>query len=580
LLQGWFARHFPGRSPYRLYALSNVASLAALLSYPATFERVLGLHAQAWLWSGTYVGFTLLCGSIAYLQLREARRHAANPVSTPATTSMAEDAAGDRLHPVRVALWLILPAVASAALLATTNRLTQEIAPVPLLWVLPLSIYLLTFILTFDSDRWYHPGIYAPIVLLFVAGAAYTILRPGRLSLVQEAGVLLGALYFVAMLCHGELVQLRPGVRRLTVFYLSVSAGGALGGALVAMGAPAVLDGYWEYHISVVLASVVVGIAMLRLVIQSPDSGIRFAALFGTGIAAGVSVTVAMLLLGKVNFERSGRFLVTRNFYSALQVQEVWASDPLLHQYQLVHGQTLHGQQFLSPERRAWHTSYFGVDSGLGVALQHHPSRAAGRPMRIGVIGLGTGSVASYAERGDVMRYYEIDPQVDLIAREQFSYIADANARGAQVDVLLGDGRIVLERQRDAGDLQRFDVFVMDAFNSDAVPVHLLTKQAVDLYREHLSEGGIIAVNVSNRFLDMTPVVRALAEEAKLEVRLFVSEDSLERGTNRSEFVLLTDNRAFLETPRVRDEADPLPTEKAPLLWSDEYSALLPLLRF
>ncbi|MSP21817.1 MAG: hypothetical protein EXR66_02155 [Dehalococcoidia bacterium] len=285
-------------------------------------------------------------------------------------------------------------------------------------------------------------------------------------------------------------------------------------------------------------------------------------------------------LSNRVAFERGGRFLVSRNFYSALQIQEVWADGPLLHQFQMVHGQTVHGIQFRNPERRAWHTSYFGDDSGLGVAMKRHPSRAAGRPLRIGVIGLGTGSIASYAERGDTLRFYEIDPQVEVIAHEQFTYLDDAVARGATVETLLGDGRIVLERERDAGNAQHFDIFVMDAFNSDSIPVHLLTREALELYKSHLAPGGIVAVNTSNRFLDLTPVVRALAEAGHLQVRLFVSQDSTERGTNSSEFVLLTDNAAFLETPAVREEADPLPDFKTPVLWTDDYSVLLPLLRF
>ncbi len=577
LLQGWFARQFPGRSPYRLYALSNIASLVALLSYPATVERLLPLRAQAWLWTGTYVLFSALCALIAYGRLREARRSSSNPASTP--DSPALTLPPEALSLLRVALWLLLPAVASALLLATTNRLTQEIAPVPLLWVLPLSIYLLTFILTFDSDRWYHPAIYLPITLAFLGAAAYTILRPGALTLVQESGVLLGALYFAAMLCHGELVALRPGVRRLTAFYLTISAGGAIGGALVAIGAPAFLEGYWEYHIALVIVAVVAAITTFRHAFEAPTPTWRGMALFGTGVAAGVALTLGVMLRDKVQFDIGGRFLVTRNFYSALQVQELFKGDATMNQYQMVHGQTLHGMQFLNPERRAWHTSYFGDDSGLGIAIQNHPRRLAGLPLRIGVIGLGSGSIGSYAQHGDTLRYYEIDPQVETIARAQFSYLEDASKRGATVDVLLGDGRIVLERERDAGQLQAFDIFVMDAFNSDSVPVHLLTKQALALYREHLAPGGMITVNVSNRFLDLTPVVRALAADAGLQARLFVSQDSVEHGTNRSEFVILTDNAEFLASNRANESA-PIPVTREPVLWSDEYSALLPLLRF
>jgi hypothetical protein len=346
------------------------------------------------------------------------------------------------------------------------------------------------------------------------------------------------------------------------------------------MGAPAFLDGYWEFHIFLVVAAVAVAVAMALQVVQTADNRYRFAALLATGLTFGVAVALGTQINNRVNFERSGKFLVSRNFYSAIQVQDVWTNDENLHQMQMVHGQTLHGIQFQKPERRAWHTSYFGEDSGLGVAMEYHPGRAAGRPLRVGVIGLGTGSVASYARRGDVLRYYEIDPQVDRIAHEHFSYLDDARARGAAVDVLLGDARIVLERERDRGDLQRFDIVVVDAFNSDAIPVHLLTREAVELYRAHLVPDGLIVVNTSNRFLDLTPVMRALAEENRLDIRVFTSHDDTERALNRSEFVVLTGNRGFLEDPAVTREADPIIEGKPPVLWTDDYSALLPLLRF
>jgi hypothetical protein len=579
LLQHWFALQHPGRSPYRLYALSNAASLLALFSYPLWFERVFALGRQSWQWSGIYVAFTLLCAAIALRQLR---------TSPPRARSLRLPAADDapavvarRARPTWwiVALWVALPAVASGMLLATTTNLTQDIAPVPLLWVLPLGAYLLTFILTFGCDHCYYRPLYA---LLLMFCLAFTALKGGYpLTLVQEVSVRLATLYFIGMVCHGELAALRPGFHQLTHFYLAVSLGGAIGGVLVALVAPVVFNGYWEFHVGLVLTAAVAAFALSRGRQSSRQRPARHAYAFATAVAAGLAIGICQVLWQADTANRGGIILERRGFYGALRVKEIATNDPEQTRRQLVLGQTVHGTQFQAPERRRWHTTYYGGNSGIGLALDRHPARVAGRPLRVGLVGLGTGTLASYLQRGDYARFYEINPQVLDVATNQFTYLGDAGAAGADLAVWLGDARIVLERQLAAGEAQRFDVLAVDAFSNDSIPIHLLTSEAFDLYRAHMAPGGVIAIHISNRYLDLGAVLRAIAESHGLEARLVVNDDDSARAVNLSKWVLLTDNAEFLADSQVAEAISAWAADaRPPVLWTDDYSALLAVLRF
>ncbi len=578
LLQSWFARQHPGRSPYRLYALSNVASLLALFSYPLWFESAFALGGQAWLWSGTYAAFAVLCAVLAARQFRGAS------ASTPITTAPVAGAAAPPPERVtlwwHMALWVLLPAVASAMLLATTTNLTQDIAPVPLLWALPLGVYLVTFILTFDSDRWYYRPLYAVLLLVCLGLTTFNI-AGYHLGLVQEVALRIATLYFLGMVCHGELVALRPGYRHLTLFYLAVSAGGALGGGLVALGAPVAFNGYWEFQIGLVAGAAVAAFALSRELAMTTASVVRYTFAFVTAGALGITTGIGQVLWGVEQSNDLGVLLETRGFYGALKVNEVGGDDPRLTRLQLVHGQTLHGIQFTTPEQQRWHTSYYGDTSGIGVSLDHHPAREAGRPLRVGLIGLGTGTLATYLERGDYGRFYEINPQVLDIATDYFTYLGDARSAGADLEVLLGDARLVMERQLEAGEPQRFDVLAVDAFSSDSIPIHLLTKEALAIYRQHMAPGGVIAIHISNRFLDLGAVVRGLAADQGITAQLVANDDDTARGVNRSEWVLLTDNAAFLGAPDVQPALDEWPANaREPVLWTDDYSSLLAVVRW
>ena len=585
LLQHWFARQHVGRSPYRLYALSNAASLLALLTYPLWFERAFPLGAQAWLWSGTYGVFTVLCAILAVAQFRGRvfEEHWPFAEAGDATVAVAPPAAAEPVEWWRGALWVLLPAVAAALLLSMTTHLTQDIAPVPMLWVLPLGIYLLTFILTFDSDRWYHRPLYAFLLLLLLGAVTFNIIGGLPLPLTQQIALYLGTLYFAGMMCHGELVALRPGPSRLTLFYLAVSAGGALGGGLVALAAPVLLNGYWEFHISLVAAGVVVAFALLREWRQAAGRKSMYRTAFAlvAALGAGLALGIGEVLYTHATQNAAASVFATRGFYGALHVNAIAVDEPERSQLQLVHGQTLHGIQFQAADRRRWHTTYYADASGIGIALANHPSRLAGRPLRVGLVGLGTGTLAGYLERGDYGRFYEINPQVLDVATSYFSYLPDAQARGADLQVLLGDARIVLDQQLEANDGQRFDVLAVDAFSSDSIPIHLLTEEAMVLYQKHMAPGGVIAVHISNRYLDLAPVVRALADARGLSAQFIENPNDGERGVNLSQWVLVTDNAAFLANEAVRSAVFPWPEDaRPPLLWTDDYSSLLPLLRF
>ncbi|MDF1702334.1 MAG: fused MFS/spermidine synthase [Planctomycetota bacterium] len=673
LLQGWFARLQPGRSPYRLYALSNAGSLLALLSYPFVFERILRLPQQTGLWSWGYGVFALLCCLCGWMLLKRAPAQAPRPVDTAGVGR--SDASRPRLG--QIVMWLALSACGSGLLLATTNQMCLDVAVVPFLWIVPLCLYLLTFILCFDSDRWYVRPLYFAL-LPIVAINAVRILHGGvHMGLVEQIVGYSLALFVCCMCAHGELARLKPAPRQLTFFFLMVSIGGALGGLFVAIVAPAVLAGFYEYHIlftscAVLMAWValrsrpVEATSQLRTVLRGLCAVVGLAALLaGVGLAfdatawfegsassrtqalwetwrgqmaVAVSLVAAMVLLGIEMRRRLGghglrewwasprrlrilfvrmtvvvgvvvfagsllwivrederkHVLHDRNFYGMLAIREYRAgrSD---HAWGIKHGRIRHGVQL--KRHPDWPTSYYGPRSGIGLALRMHPGRSnPTRAFRVGVIGLGAGTMAAYANarvdpersrrnyvkprklhHADVMRFYELNPMVSDWAEEHFTFLRDARARGAKVDTVLGDARIMLEHQLDDGQSQAFDVLAVDAFSSDAVPIHLLTREALDVYWRHLRAGGILAMHVSNRFIDMKPVVHRLAKDLGHELLYIKNKKRESRRVDSSGWLLMTSNTVFLAQDAVHEHARDLP-EPGPR-WTDDFSSLFDLLK-
>jgi len=546
LLQAWRAGAYQGGNPYRLFAVSNGASLAALLAYPWLIEPWLYTATQGIAWSVAYAAYVLAMSAIS-LQ----RRGGTAPPG-------AHDDAPAPGWP-RTLAWFAMAALGSYALVGFTNHLTQNIPSFPMMWVLPLVIYLLSFTLCFDGDRWYPPRAYRSAMLLALAVMCVLLLQERQIkNIVWHIGVFLLGLFVVCMYCHGELARSRPAPSRLTHFYLAVSAGGVFGGALVALGAPAVLRGYFEVEIGLVLLAAAV---LWRSWPQGRGwAGAAGLVLLGTAATAVVRVHDA---LGEV-------IAIDRNFYGVVRIREYGRDDPQTLERVLVHGRVMHGQQFLAPERRRRPTSYYAEGSGVGRLLL----ALADRSIDVGAVGLGAGTIASYGKPGDRYRFYEIDPNIVEAAYKHFSFIADS---AASVDVAVGDGRLLLQAEAE----RRFDVLVVDAFSGDSIPVHLLTREAVELYRQRLKPGGVIALHVSNSHLDLRPVVVSIAAELGLQTA-YVADPGIagDDSTSSSDWILLSDERLVLDLPPVREASTPVPPRVGVRTWTDDYSNILQVLSF
>ena len=550
LVQAWFARAHPGASPYRLFALSNFASMLALLGYPFLFEPWLASPEQSAYWSLGYGVFALLCAALAWRSRSLLPLPSAAPAAEVETSSPAPKIRD-------LALWLALAALGSVALLAVSNHLTQNVSSVPLLWVAPLAIYLLTFILCFEGTRWYRRDAYLGFLVWIVCVMAWFLAdRRLQFELLWQMAVFGAGLYGVCMFCHGELARLRPGPRHLTLFYLVVSLGGVVGGVLVGIVAPLTLPGYLELEIALVL------VALLALYLNR-ERPKPIVAMF-----AAVSLFATGALAYRVNGLKEDTLLIERNFYGVVRVKEGQSdsTDPDSRYRTLVHGAILHGEQYLAEKYRRSPTSYYKTTSGIGKALL----ALNGQDIRVGVIGLGAGTLAAYGDEGDVYRFYDINPAVARIAREQFTYLTDTRAKS---EIVLGDARLNLEREPP----QNYDVLAVDAFSGDSIPVHLITDEAIGAYLRHMKPEGVIAFHTSNRFLDLKPVLLAIAEKRGLAFA-YVNEVAEDGGTS-SDWVLLSRDQRLLLTPEIAAATEPVAAQPRWRLWTDTYNNLLQVWR-
>jgi hypothetical protein len=551
LVQAWFARSFPGRSPYRLFALSNLASMLALVGYPFVLETRVATRMQSYGWSAAYVAFALLTAASAWFSLRSPR-----PAIAMAPVG---DGLGAEPPPRRgrQLLWATLAATGSFLLLAVSNHICQNIASIPLLWILPLSIYLLSFILCFDSTRWYRREIFIPMLAGGLGVMAYTLANRSLVHMLElQIGVFCAGLFIACMFCHGELARLKPAPRYLTRFYLMVSLGGAIGSALVGLVAPIVLPAYFELGFGLVVCAAL-------LLFQSRRNHLVF-----------VSLAAAALLFSigangwAINEFYEDTVLATRNFYGVLRVQEFDKGTASYHR-SLIHGTILHGTQYLDPDLLRHATTYYTASSGIGRALESmHPSL---RPLKVGVIGLGAGTISTYGSKGDVYRFYDINPAVIGVAQRDFSFLGKSDAT---IEIALGDARLSLEREAPQG----FDLLAIDAFSSDSIPVHLITSEALTVYRRHMRPGGIIAFHVTNRYLDLIPVVQQLAEAQGLHAVL-VADDGSDMLASRSDWVLLSDAEASLEAPAIDEVSEAIEPRPDLRLWTDDFNNIVQVLK-
>lgn len=564
LLQDAVRRRF-GRAPYRLYALSNVGSLLALVAFPFVFEPQLALRQQAWLWSAAYALFAAGCAWC----LAAARQRATGHASPPTDAQPAEPPTARQ-----VLVWLGLAASGSLLLLATTNQVCQDVAVVPFLWVVPLAAYLLTFIISFDKHAWYSRrrflGYLATGCVLSCLSLSYSL----RLPLWLQLTIYLGTLLAGCMVCHGELARSKPDPRYLTWFYLVIAAGGALGGLFGAIVAPYCFLGLWEFPVALV-AACLLAVAACRL--DGSAAWLRGAPRWATAAASLFIAGLLLALAGQAWGKVRGAVEVDRNFYGVLSV----ARDPARRVVAMTHGQIEHGYQFTLREQRGWPTAYYGPNSGVGLALAHHPRRRSARPdersLGVGVVGLGCGTLAAYGRPGDRLRFYEINPAVERMAREHFSFLRDSPAR---VEVELGDARLLLEREAGSGAERPLDVLVVDAFSGDSIPMHLLTRECVRVYRRRLAADGLLCLHISNKHLDLTRLARGHAAELGYQALWFNSPAIAERGVGDASWVVLTANRAFASAEAVRAALTPWPAASpVPIVWTDDYGSLWQVLR-
>jgi hypothetical protein len=564
-LQAWFHLRWPGEEPYWLYALSNAGSLLGLLAYPFAVEPFLPLRVQAWAWAGLFGALAVL---LVFLSLRA--MGAVRPPAEPETPG--DEASARPLSWGRMALWLTWPAAGSALLVAATNQLCQDVAVVPFLWVAPLALYLLSFILAFGRGR----GLPRPALLCayaaFSSFAVFVLFRgPEALPLTQLLA-LGGCLLTGCTLCHSELARIRPHPKRLSLFYLCLSAGGALGGIFCALLAPVLFDSHLELHVSMA------GVAVLALLSAGPVRARNFRALTGYALRSLQAVWVFLLILAlALHAQGSERETLARarNFFGVLRVERRFPGGPD-EQLLMMHGSVIHGGQYT--RERLTPATAFGEGTALADAIRLHPRRLAGQPMRIGVVGMGVGTIAAHARAGDHLRLYEINPQVIAWARGEggfFSYLADT---AAAFEIEAGDARLALEREMARGQPGGFHVLVVDAFNSASPPVHLLTVEAFRLYLSHLAPDGILAVHLSNANLDLGRLVARQAEELGWPR---YRRDNPPRGrTWGASWMLITQNEKFLARPEIAPDAvrpGALPGD-ALRPWTDDFSNLLDIL--
>jgi spermidine synthase len=558
LLQAWYVRHSGSGMPYRLFALSNFGSLLALVSFPFLVEPNLTSKAQAYSWSFGYIAFALVCAFAAYIS-REDRA----PVALERITAEPPP-----LRPrfADLALWVTLAAVASVLLVSITTHLSQNVAPIPLLWVLPLAIYLATFMLAFESDKIYHRGVmFVLLVPMFYYMCRDLYEDAGNLHIKILIPVFSGGLFVCCMLCHGELARRRPAPQYLTLFYLMVSLGGALGGTFVALIAPRIFPSNLELPLALAACAMLAAMVMWDGIQHRIGRWVlRVALLLGVGLLLGY-------LARKENDNAKGYRLVVRNFYGVLHVKDDLASNE--DQYSertLLHGTINHGSQILDEELRYKSTSYYGVDSGVGRVIRAFQQRG---PVRVGVVGLGAGVLSNYGRAGDFFRIFEINPLVQKIAQSEFTFYPHSPADKA---ILMGDARLTMERL----DSLQLDVLAVDAFSSDAIPVHLLTQEALAVYFRHLKPDGVLALHISNRYLDLEPVCARGAEFFRKQAMSVADDGDEESYLSASTWVLVTSNTGIFEDPAF-DNADVRPAHAKPSFraWTDDYSNIVQILK-
>ena len=553
LLQAWFARSFPqAKNVYRLFALSNGASLIALVAYPFVVEPYITTHQQSIGWSFGYGLFVVLCGGSALFSLRATRQHALQQQDAPVASGKPAPRAADYL------LWLTLAALGSFMLIAVTNHITHDVASVPFLWILPLTLYLLSFVLCFEGRNWYQRQIFFGPLLIIVGAMTWALHTNGGVMDIKQAIPLFATgLFVMCMFFHGELAALKPAPRYLTGYYLMISLGGAVGGLLVGFVAPKLFDTYYEFGLGLFATTLIAAYVARRAMLIVPV------------MAMVAACFTAYQMHTYIDMLSKNALVMTRNFYGTLRVKD-FGDAASNGTRRLMHGVIMHGEQHLAPARRMEPTTYYGPTSGVGRIIGIKSE--AGNAMRVGVVGLGAGTLATYGRPGDTYRFYEINPQVIDLAKTEFSFLGSSKAA---IETLLGDARLTMERE----PAQRYDVLAIDAFSSDSIPTHLMTYQSMGVYLKNVKPDGVIAFHVTNRFLHLAPVVKRIADEHGLHTILIRDDPDDDADLANTDWVLVSRDKAMITRPELvvaKDEIKEIPGLR---LWTDSFNNLFKILK-
>ena len=567
LVQAWFARSFPSGTVYRLFALSNLASLVALIAYPPLIEPAISLQAQSYAWRAVYVLFVVLCGASAWSAVKSPPP-VAEKSSAEEKTEQAAPAASDYL------LWLGLSALGSLMLLAITSHITQNVASVPFIWIVPLVLYLLSFILVFDvggaraKSGWYMRAWGLPLLFLAMTGMSFALYKyVGVMNVRYTIALYCAGLFVACMFCHGELAAMRPAPRYLTRFYLMISIGGAAGGLFVGLIAPRIFSTFFELPIALLACGLLAALLTWRSAPTLARATGRPPLAYAVPVMAlAITAVVTWHVIEYLAYIRSNAIVMTRNFYGTLRVKEYGRGGDPNATRALIHGVINHGWQYVDPALRKEPISYFGPGSGIARALDFYD----GKPRRVGVIGLGVGVFMAWGKPGDYFRIYELDPDVVKIAREQFWYLADS---AAKIDVVTGDGRLNMERDAP----QNFDLISVDAFSSGSIPIHLLTREALQVYKRHLAPGGVIVYNVTNRFVNLAPQLKLVADAEGMKILLLIDDPEDDRYSGTA-YVVVTQNPKLLADQRFAN-ADNIEPIRGLDTWTDAFNNLFKVVR-
>ena len=569
LVQSWFAARLPGQSPYRLYALSNVGSMLALISFPFLVEVLLDSNGQSWMWTLIYGFYSAVILFVGW-QYKN--------VNGTILSDHKAESEGQSISRMHVTGWFLFPAMASVMFLAITNYLCQDVAVIPFLWISPLAIYLLSFILCFDHPRWYNRRFFASLSVLGITYISLLYYRDiADIFLFNPIGlenlltdlydnmllrfvVALGVLFSICMMCHGELTRCKPEAGRLTQFYLSISVGGALGGLFVSVVCPLVFTGYVEYHLGLVAAFLIAAVILIREVIGKGNLKQACITLV-VGLAAGLNVGAQWDIL------QVDRIAASRNFYGTLRVVQKDEVGGMPAQRRLVHGRIIHGVQLADTGQHGTPTSYYNAESGVATTLKLMHEREA---IHVGVVGLGVGTLATYGREDDQYTFFEINPAVVDYANEHFTFLSKTKA---QVNTIVADGRLGLESL----DEEVLDLLVIDAFSSDSIPAHLLTVEAMEIYQRVVKDDGLIALHLSNNHLNLLPVVVNAADHLRLAFRAFKTPGNPEVAADNALWVIVGEDQNVMQQLRTMGVGGYTPSvqdAKHVPLWTDKYSSL------